>query len=598
MTSDQVWIGVSLTLALAVGCQIVGSKLRIPALLLLLPAGFIAGAVTDDINPNNLLGASFQPLVSLAVAVILYDAGLGLNLSKLKGHTRRVVVRLLLLGVPLTWVVATLVSGPLFDMAHDAAVMFGVILVVSGPTVVGPLLGFIRPKDRLRRVLTWEGSLIDPPGALLGAVVFHGVTASQQHRHRDQLVDFVVSLGIGGVGAIVGIAILWVFLYKLRLGEVLGTSAQLATVIAVAGVCDVIRDDTGLIAAVCMGLAVANMPQFDMPSRQAFFEVLVQLIIGVLFISISATGTPESVRHLLLPTLGLVAILVLVVRPVVAALSCLRTDLPRNERMFVGWMAPRGIVAAATASTFAADLIAKNIRGADKILPGTFLVIVMTVTVYGLTAEPVAKWLDVIRKRRTRPLVAGGEAWVVDLATSLENTGMEVLMWAETHEQREAIRARGLEVAPDALIAEASSPDVEIEGVTEILLLTSEHTFNSVATEILRGGEGGRVYRIGSPEDARTGALERDGDTILFHPDLTDDAMIREFGGGARFAVAADDGVPPDHKLLFRVRRNGELVAVTTRSTPEPQAGDSVVLFGPISTVPQALTASPDAGSA
>ena len=169
---DQVWIGVSLALALAVGCQIVGSKLRFPALLLLRPAGFIAGAVTDNINPNNLLGASFQPLVSLAVAVILYDAGLGPNLSKLKGHTRRVVVRLLLLGVPLTWVVATLASGPLFDMAHGAAVMFGVILVVSGPTVVGPLLGFIRPKDRLRRVLTWEGSLIDPPGALLGAVVF------------------------------------------------------------------------------------------------------------------------------------------------------------------------------------------------------------------------------------------------------------------------------------------------------------------------------------------------------------------------------------------------------------------------------------------
>jgi hypothetical protein len=153
-----------------------------------------------------------------------------------------------------------------------------------------------------------------------------------------------------------------------------------------------------------------------------------------------------------------------------------------------------------------------------------------------------------------------------------------------------------------SLIAEASSPDVEIECVTEILLLTSEHTFNSVATEILRGGESGRVYRIGSRKNAEPGhwsapnrALERDGDTILFHPDLTDDAMIRR---RSAVAVAEGDGVPPDHKLPSRVRRNGELVAVTTRTTPQPRARDSVVLCGPISTVPQALTASPEPGSA
>ncbi len=145
MSTDQVYIGVSLTLVLAVGCQLLGARLRIPSLILLLPVGFVAGWLTDDINPNNLLGASFQPLVSMSVAVILYDAGMGLDLAKLTGHTRTVVVRLLALGVPLTWVVAAVVAAPLFGMSHDAALMFGVILVVSGPTVVGPLLAFVRP---------------------------------------------------------------------------------------------------------------------------------------------------------------------------------------------------------------------------------------------------------------------------------------------------------------------------------------------------------------------------------------------------------------------------------------------------------------------
>ncbi|CAM5240034.1 sodium:proton exchanger [Streptomyces hirsutus] len=139
--------------------------------------------------------------------------------------------------------------------------------------------------------------------------------------------------------------------------------------IGVAALCDVLRDDTGLIAAVMMGLAIANLPGIDVPARRPFFETLISLILGLLFISISATVTPQSLRHVALPALGLAAFLVLVVRPLVAAVSTLGTDLTRGERAFIGWMAPRGIVAAATASTFSAGLAADGIGGASKILP-------------------------------------------------------------------------------------------------------------------------------------------------------------------------------------------------------------------------------------
>jgi NhaP-type Na+/H+ or K+/H+ antiporter len=409
MTTNQVLIGIGLIVVLAVGSQVLASWLRIPALIILLPAGFITGALTSDVNPVRLLGASFEPLVSLAVAIILYDAGLGLDLSKLPRPARRVVHRLITWGVPITWAFAATFAALLLGMSSGAAIMIGAILVVSGPTVVLPLLRFIRPTEKLQQVLAWEGSLIDPVGGILGAVVYAAVLAGGHKGLFYVLGQFLASVGIGLAGAAVGIALLWLLLLKLRLSDVLSTSVQLACVIGVAAACDVVRDDAGLVAAVLMGLALANTRRFDVPARRPFFETLVQLVIGLLFVSISATVTPSSLDHLVLPTLGLVAVLVLVTRPLVAFLATLRSDVTRGERQFTGWMAPRGIVAAATASTFSTGLVSRHVGGAAKILPATFLVIVATVAIYGLTAVPVARRLGVSRPARTRPLLIGGE---------------------------------------------------------------------------------------------------------------------------------------------------------------------------------------------
>ena len=212
-------------------------------------------------------------------------------------------------------------------------------------------------------------------------------------------------------------------LCKLDLDELLATTAQLATVVGVAAACDIVRDDAGLIAAIVMGLAVANLRVFHVPAKRPFFETLVQLIIGVLFVSISATVTPASLQHIVLPTLALVAVLVLVTRPLVAFLATIRTELTRGERAFTGWMAPRGIVAAATATTFGATLAASGVGGASKILPVTFLVIVATVALYGLTAVPVARRLGVTRPARTRPLLVGDHPWVLDLGRAFQAAG-------------------------------------------------------------------------------------------------------------------------------------------------------------------------------
>ncbi|MER6997195.1 cation:proton antiporter [Streptomyces sp. NPDC000410] len=596
MSEDQILLGIGLTLVLAVGSQILASRLHIPALIVLLPVGFAAGALTDVVDPETLVGPDFSALVSLSVAVILYDAGLGLDLRHLRGGTRGVVVRLIVLGVLVTWGACAVLVPVLFGVPFAVAAMVGVILVVSGPTVVGPLLDYVRPTDKVRRLLMWEGSLIDPVGGILGAVVFHAIVSGGfRVGHGFQFGVFLLSLAVGLAGGAVGAALLWLTLRTLRLGETLGTLAQLATVIAVSAGCDMVYDDTGLIAAIVAGLAVANLPGFDMPARRPFFETLVQLIIGLLFISISATVTPESVVPVLLPVLGLVAALVLVVRPLVALLSTLRTDLGAGERAFIGWMAPRGIVAASTASTFSASLVAENLDGAEKILPITFLVIVATVLLYALTAVPVARGLDVIRSARARPLLVGGDPWVVDLGRSLKAAGVDVLMWAGLAQQRDRISDAGLDLASGELLATATDPGARLEGVTEVLLLTDDDDFNALASVVVRDSVEGTVYRIGPPHDSRGVVAPYTGGDILFGSSLVHGTLTDRYERGARFVVRPAAGSPPpEHDMLFVVRADGRLDPVTPSQAVTPLEGDTVVLLGPPAT---ARPVAPGSGS-
>jgi NhaP-type Na+/H+ or K+/H+ antiporter len=393
VSESQIFVGLGLTIALAVGCQVLAERFRLPAIVLLLPVGFAAGALTGVLDPTGIVGPAFVPLVELAVAIILFDSGLDLQLTELEGHSGRVVRRLVYLGIPITWAGAALAAGPLLGVSARAAVMLGVILVVSGPTVVAPLLRLVQPTGRLASVLSWESSAIDPIGAILGALVFHALKTGASIHAGLGIVRFAASVGVGAAGALAGTS-LWLVLHR-RVAGVLGTEVLIAIVVAVAAVCNAIRADTGLIAAILMGVTLANLPRVEPPEDRPFFKTMVQLIIGLLFISISATVTPSSVLTVMWPALALVMWLVLVVRPVVAMLATAGTNLTRNERAFIAWMDPRGIVAASTATAFAPTLARAGIEGAERLLPTTFLVIMGTVTLYGLTAVPVARLLGV-----------------------------------------------------------------------------------------------------------------------------------------------------------------------------------------------------------
>jgi NhaP-type Na+/H+ or K+/H+ antiporter len=319
LSSNDVLLGLGLVLALAVGSQLVGRWLALPAIVVLLPAGFLAGAATDDVHPQELLGALYQPFVSLAVGIVLFEAGLRLSFDEIAPRVRPLVVRLIAVGVAVTLVIVALTTGVLFDgMDTGVAVLIGAILVVSGPTVVLPLLGFIRPAREVRTLLKWEGVLVDPVGAVIGVLVFQGVQSGEAGGDRWRPGEFLVSIGVGAAIGVIGAAVLLVLLREVqREAPGMVVSVSLAAVVGAVVAADLLRDDSGFVAATLMGVALGNQRflhaarRVDVSAALGFHEALVQLLIGVLFVLIAASVSPDDVRHVLARTLVLVAVMVL-----------------------------------------------------------------------------------------------------------------------------------------------------------------------------------------------------------------------------------------------------------------------------------------------
>jgi NhaP-type Na+/H+ or K+/H+ antiporter len=394
VSDTEILVGLGLIVGLAVASQVVAARWSVPAIVLLLPSGFLAGELTDEVDPQRIFGAAWSPLVSLAIGVVVFDAALGLRLRELEGHGHRVVRRLLVPGIPLTWGAAAGLGALLLGLPSEAAVMLGAILIVSGPTVVAPLLAAARPGERVASILGWESTSVDPLGAIIGVLVFQALVAGAgDNAVVGGLDELAGRLALGAAVGAGGALVLWLLLMRLKLRGALGADAVLGVVVSVVALCDAVETDTGLFAALVMGVTLANHPAFDLPDDPLFLEAIVQFLIGFLFVSISATVTASSVGDVIGPTLVLVLGLVLVVRPLVAVLATRRTSLSRAERIYIAAMDPRGIIAAFTATSFSAPLAAAGVEDAADLLPVTFVVIAATVALYGLSAVPLARRL-------------------------------------------------------------------------------------------------------------------------------------------------------------------------------------------------------------
>ena len=410
-TTQQIILAVVLVFGIATACQVVAPKLRIPALVLLLPAGFLLGIVAPGDTPATILGPVFPIAVDFIVAIILFQGGVGLTAIKLHGKDRSVVRRLVFLGAPITGVLATLGAHFIIGMPWPVAIMLGAILIVSGPTVINPILDFARPVGRVRGILVWEGTLLDPLGALVAVVIFQIIKASDATTIPEGIVIFLGGIAVAIVAAAIGTALFVIGGRLVRGNAMLATQVVLGSVLVTAGLANLVSDDSGLLAALLMGITaprVAKRMGATTTQESPFFDTIVSIGIGVLFVSISALVPLDTVEAIWLPTLIVAVLLIVVQRPLVSLLCSIGAGLTRKELAFIAVMDPRGIVAAATASSVGAMLVAANVPGAQDLLPAAFIIIAVTVTFYGLSAIPVAKALG-LRQEEPGPAGAATE---------------------------------------------------------------------------------------------------------------------------------------------------------------------------------------------
>ncbi len=405
-------IGPTLALMLGAGmlAQWIAWRIQVPSIIALLVAGLLLGPVTGIVEPDELLGGTLFPLVSLAVALILFEGGLDLPPRELR-NTGTVVRRLITVGATITFLVSWYAAREVFGISNQAAIVLGAVLVVTGPTVVGPLLRFVRPAGSTGPILRAEGVLIDPIGATAALIAFEIVLKDAPDEAFATVLGVVLLTIVAGAG--IGLAsavVLDIALRRFLIPDQLTVPVTFAFVVAAFVATNEIQEEAGLLTVTVMGMYLARRESSTIRQVLEFNESLRTLLISFLFILLAARIETDALRDVALPSLAFLAVLVILARPLSVLVSTARTSLNWRERVFLMTMAPRGIVAAAVSAIFAIRLEEEGVPDAAKIVPIVFLVIIGTIVVYGFLAGPAARALGLAEAQADGVLIAGSHA--------------------------------------------------------------------------------------------------------------------------------------------------------------------------------------------
>ncbi|WP_303290290.1 sodium:proton antiporter [Marinobacter sp. SS5-14b] len=463
-------------------CQWAAWRVRMPAILFLLAGGIIAGPVVGFLRPDEVFGDLLFPMISLAVAIILFEGSLTLRYEEIKDHGK-MVRNLIPVGTIVTCTVGTLAARWVLGVSWEVALLFGAISVVTGPTVIAPLLRAVRPTSKLANILRWEGIIIDPVGALLAVLVFEGIVSwGQGNVFGHSLYIFGKTLLVGfligaAAGYLNGLA-----LRKHWLPQYLHNAGTLTFMLGVYAISNELAHESGLLTVTVMGIWMANMKQVPVESILEFKESLSVLLISALFIILAARVEFAAIADLGWGLIAVLACLMFVARPISIFLSAIGTSVSLREKLYLSWIAPRGIVAAAVSALFAFQLERLGYEGAEALVPLVFMLIITTVTLQSLTARPIADLLGVKEPPAHGFLILGANPIARLVAKSLGKHDVPVMLTDTNWENVRQARMENLPVYFGNPVSEHAATHMDLTGIGNLLILSPYKQMNSLAT--------------------------------------------------------------------------------------------------------------------
>jgi NhaP-type Na+/H+ or K+/H+ antiporter len=576
---------------LGIACQWFAWWVKLPAILFLLLVGIVAGPLTGWLRPDALFGDLLFPIVSLSVAVILFEGGLTLRLNEIRG-LETVVRRMLTSGLLITWLVTTGAARWLLEFSWPLAFLFGALTVVTGPTVIIPMLRTVRPNPRIANILRWEGIMIDPIGALLAVLVFDFIVSGQGGTaFGHTLVSFGRILAVGLLaGALFGFG-LGIMLRRHWLPEYLHNVASLSLVFTVFAGANALQPESGLLAVTIMGLWLANMRDVPVEDILDFKESLSVLLISGLFIILAARMDLSLLGALGWGAAGVLAAIQFVARPAKVLISTWGSALSWRERTLLGWVAPRGIVAAAVAALFALRLQEHGYPDAALLVPLTFLIIIGTVVLQSASARLLAVSLDVAEPEPKGFLVIGANTVARAIAKALCDKGFRTLLSDTNWEHIREARMEGRSTYYGNAVSEHADRHLDLVGIGRLLALSPQREVNALAAMRYRtefGAQSVALLAASKEKDAEDKARAVvPGVPTLFGEDVTyaklasllsqgaqihDTHLTDEFDFHAYQSRYSNKAIP-----LFAVGPRGQLRTFFAGDQLEPGAGWTIM---------------------
>ena len=490
---------------LGIACQWFAWWVRIPSILFLLTAGILAGPVLNLLNPDVLFGNLLFPFISLSVAVILFEGSLTLKFEDIRGHGKT-VSNLVTIGALITWVIIGYSTYRLLNLPIELAFLFGAIVVVTGPTVIIPMLRTVRPNSKVANVLRWEGIVIDPLGALLAVLVFDFIISGQQNNALGTI--FLTFGKIIFSGFIIGFVFGWLLgelLRKQYIPQYLRNIFTLISVFAVFVLSEMIESESGLLAVTIMGITMANMKDMDIDNILDFKESLSVLLISALFIVLAARIELHELIHAGWPAIVLLGIIILIARPVSVFVSSIGSDLSFNEKLMIAWIGPRGIVAAAISALFALRLEDAGYSEAVLLVPLTFVIIIGTVVIQSTTAQHIAEFLKVREPSPTGLLIIGAGNVARAIGKELQSHGFKALTTDSTWENIRLARMDGLETYFGNPVSEHADRNLNLSGLGKLLAMSGRLNLDTLACLRFKSEFGANnVYELKTTREKHT----------------------------------------------------------------------------------------------